>query len=80
MPKVFVETRRPGTRQGSRRVAAQMETARKTALAKGEVGIRDKKHVPTLRDFIGGEFFPCVQTHVGGKRATLAYYRVNIAL
>lgn len=39
---------RESTKQTNRRVAEQMEAARKTQLAKGEVGIRDLKPAPTL--------------------------------
>ena len=39
------------TKQGNPRVARQMEAAHRTALAKGEVGIREKKPVPTLESF-----------------------------
>jgi integrase len=39
------------TKQGNPRVARQIEAAHRTALAKGEVGIREKKPVPTLAEF-----------------------------
>ena len=39
------------TKQGNPRVARQMEAAHRTSLAKGEVGIREKKSVPTLSQF-----------------------------
>ena len=39
------------TKQGNPRVARQIEAAHRTALAKGEVGIREKKPVPTLEAF-----------------------------
>ena len=42
---------RESTKQTNKRVAEQMEAAHKTALAKGEVGIRDTKPVPTLQEF-----------------------------
>jgi integrase len=42
---------RESTRQGSDRVARQMEAAHRTSLAKGEVGIREKKSAPTLAAF-----------------------------
>ena len=38
------------TKQGNPRTARQMEAACRTALAKGEVGITDRKPVPTLAD------------------------------
>jgi integrase len=42
---------RESTRQGNDKVARQMEAAHRTSLAKGEVGIREKKVVPTLKEF-----------------------------
>src|ERR1700674_6001385 len=39
------------TKPGNPRVARQMEAAHRTSLAKGEVGIREKKPVPTLERF-----------------------------
>ncbi len=42
---------RHSTKQTNKRVAQQMEAAHKTALAKGEVGIRERKPVPTLAGF-----------------------------
>ena len=42
---------RESTRQGNDKVARQMEAAHRTSLAKGEVGIRDKKPIPTVKSF-----------------------------
>jgi len=42
---------RESTRQGNDKVARQMEAAHRTSLAKGEVGIREKKVAPTLKEF-----------------------------
>jgi integrase len=42
---------RESTKQGNDKVARQMEAAHRTSLAKGEVGIRDKKPVPIMRSF-----------------------------
>jgi hypothetical protein len=39
------------TKQGNPRVARQIEAAHRTSLAKGEVGIREKKPVLTLSEF-----------------------------
>ena len=39
------------SKQGNPRVARQMEAAHRTSLAKGEVGIREKKTVPTVAQF-----------------------------
>ena len=42
---------RKSTKQGNDKVARQMEAAHRTSLAKGEVGIREKKSVPVLAEF-----------------------------
>jgi integrase len=49
---------RESTRQGNDKVARQMEAAHRTSLAKGEVGIREKKTAPTLREFCDRRFEP----------------------
>jgi integrase len=46
------------TKQGNPRTARQMEAAHRTLLAKGEVGIIERKVVPTLADFIESRFTP----------------------
>ena len=66
---------RESTKQTNKRVAEQIEAARKTELAKGEVGIRDKKPVPTLKDFADATFFPFVEARFQDKRSTLDYYK-----
>jgi hypothetical protein len=52
---------RKSTKQTDKRVAEQMEAAHKTVLAKGEVGIRDRRPVPTEREFVERDFLPFVQ-------------------
>jgi len=42
---------RESTKQGNDKVARQMEAAHRTSLAKGEVGIRERRIVPTLKEF-----------------------------
>jgi integrase len=42
---------RESTKQGNDKIARQMEAAHRTSLAKGEVGIRDKKVIPILKNF-----------------------------
>lgn len=42
---------RESTKQGNDKVARQMESAHRTSLAKGEVGIREKSAIPTLKEF-----------------------------
>ena len=49
---------RESTKQGNDKVARQMEAAHRTSLAKGEVGIREKKPVPTLASFLTERILP----------------------
>jgi integrase len=70
---------RESTRQGNDKVARQMESAHRTALAKGEVGIREKKTPPTLIDFLRREFLPFAESKHVAKAATLRYYRTGSA-
>ena len=49
---------RKSTRQRNDKVARQMESAHRTALAKGEVGIREKKKAPTVAEFCTGRLEP----------------------
>jgi integrase len=49
---------RESTKQGNDKVARQMESAHRTSLAKGEVGIREKKAAPTVSEFIDRRFEP----------------------
>ncbi len=55
---------RESTRQSNDKVARQMEAAHRTALAKGEVGIRERKPAPALADFISQRFEPWAQASV----------------
>ena len=45
------EAIRESTRQKNQHTARQMEAAHRSSLAKGEVGIREKKVIPTLKNF-----------------------------
>src|SRR6266850_2181805 len=65
---------RETTHQTNPRVARQMESAHRTALAKGEVGIRDKKKAPTLKQFAEGAFLLHVRSTFAEKLKTLEYY------
>jgi len=69
---------RESTKQTNKRVAEQMEAAHRTALAKGEVGIREKKPVPTLKEFAEGDFLPFVKLTFAAKPKTLSYYENGI--
>jgi len=53
---------RESTKQDNDKVARQMEAAHRTSLAKGEVGNRDKKTVPTLAEFSEKRFAPWAQS------------------
>jgi hypothetical protein len=50
------ESIRESTKQGNQHVARQMEAAHRASLAKGEVGIREKKLAPNLKDFCNSRF------------------------
>jgi len=69
---------RESTKQTNKRVAEQMEAAHKTSLAKGEVGIRDRKLAPTLREFAEHDFLPFVRSTFAAKQKTLKYYEYGV--
>jgi integrase len=71
---------RESTKQGNDKVARQMEAAHRTSLAKGEVGIRERKAVPALKEFLKHEFLPYVETRHAGKHNTLRYYTDGSAM
>lgn len=62
------------TRQCNPRVARQMEAAHKTALAKGEVGIRERKPAPALAEFLKSDFLPFIHSQFAAKPKTISYY------
>jgi integrase len=68
------EAIRESTKQTNKRVAEQIEAARRGALAKGEVGIRDVLTVPTLQHF-GTRFMEAIETRCGEKPRTVVFYR-----
>jgi integrase len=65
---------RESTKQGNKRVAQQIEAAHKTALAKGEVGIRERRKAPTLADFARTDFLAYIRATFASKIKTNAYY------
>src|SRR5260221_254206 len=69
---------RESTKQTNKRVAEQMEAAHRTSLAKGEVGIRDRKPVPTLKDFAEHDFLPFVRSTFTAKVKTQKYYEYGV--
>jgi integrase len=72
------ETIRESTKQGNDKVARQMEAAHRTSLAKGEVGIRDKKQVPTLGTFARSQFLPWAEATFAAKPKTWLWYRNGV--
>ncbi|HEX9135428.1 MAG TPA: site-specific integrase, partial [Nitrospirota bacterium] len=70
---------RESTKQGNDKVARQMEAAHRTSLAKGEVGIREKKPVPTLAEFCSKRFEPWAKsTFERTCPATWKWYRAGM--
>jgi integrase len=66
------------TKQGNPRVARQMEAAHRTSLAKGEVGIREKKSAPTLAEFARTQFLPWAEVTFTAKSKTWLFYRNGV--
>jgi site-specific recombinase XerD len=62
------------TGQGNANVARQIEAAHRTALAKGEHGILERKVAPTLKRFAEESFLPYTATRFAKKRKTREYY------
>ena len=70
---------RQSTKQGNDKVARQMEAAHRTSLAKGEVGIREPKTIPTLRQFCETRFEPWAKsTFERSTRKSWLWYRTGI--
>jgi integrase len=57
-----------------------MESAHRTALAKGEVGIRERKPIPTLGEFIDGRFEPWARAtfETSSMKTWRDFYKVGI--
>lgn len=69
---------RRSTKQTNKRVAEQMEAAQKTALAKGEVGLREKRPAPTFEEF-SRRFMQTIAVRCASKPATVGFYREKVA-
>jgi integrase len=70
---------RNSTKQGNDKVARQMEAAHRTSLAKGEVGIREKKFAPSLSEFCKDRFEPWAKsTFEENARKSWLWYRTGI--
>ena len=74
------EAIRESTRQTNQHTARDMESAHRTSLAKGEVGIRDKKRVTTLAEFCDNRFEPWAKATFGksSPKTWLDFYRVGL--
>ena len=70
---------RESTKQGNDKVARQMESAHRTSLAKGEVGIREPKPVPTLKQFCKDRVEPWAKsTFEAACMKNWTWYRTGI--
>jgi hypothetical protein len=71
---------RESTHQTNGNVARQMESAHRTSLAKGEVGIRERKPSPTLAKFIEDRFEPWAKAtfEKTSPKTWFDWYRVGL--
>ncbi len=69
---------RGSTKLTNKRDAEHVEAAYKTSLAKGEMGLAEKKSIPTLREFAINHFIPHIENQFAEKRTTLAYYQIQV--
>ena len=68
---------RESTKQGNDRKARNMESAHRTALANGLVGIRERRPVPTLAEFCRKRFAPWVES-TSSLKTWRDFYRVGL--
>lgn len=70
---------RESTKQRNDKVARNMESAHRTSLAKGEVGIREPKPIPTLKEFCSKRVEPWARsTFESTCRKNWTWYRTGI--
>jgi integrase len=71
---------RESTKQGNDKVARNMESAHRTSLAKGEVGIRERRPLPTLAAFIDSRFEPWAKAtfEKSSPKTWFDWYRVGL--
>src|SRR5664280_3478694 len=72
------EAIRESTRQKNQVVARNMESAHRTSLAKGLVGIRDKKPSLALGAFARLQFLPWAEATFAAKPKTWPWYRNGV--
>lgn len=65
------------THQTNKRVAQQMESAHRTRLAKGEVGIVERKPAPTLKAF-APRFTEAIEVRCAEKPMTISFYKSKL--
>lgn len=65
------------THQGNPDVARDMESAYRTALCKGEVGILERKQAPTLKEF-AQRFIDEIQVRCATKPNTVGFYALKL--
>ena len=68
---------RVSTKQRSITIARQLEAEHRTALVRGDIGLRDRKKTPTLELF-SERFLASVEIDSEHKPRTLAFYRTAI--
>jgi len=66
---------RESTHQTNDKIARNQESAHRTRLSNGEVGIREKKPTMILSEFLKKEFIPYVESRHATMQGTLDYYR-----
>lgn len=73
---VYDKTRvQESTHQHNRKVALDMESTFRSNLAKGEAGIRERKPVPILGEFLDTQFLPWAESTFAAKKKTWFYVR-----
>src|SRR5947209_5724071 len=68
---------RESTRQPNQHIARQMEAAHRSSLAKGEVGIREKKPILTLAEFCRKRFAPWAES-TSSLKTWRDFYKVGL--
>jgi len=67
------------TKQGNKNVARNIESTHRTALAKGEAGIKDHAKIPTVAEF-ATRFEKAIETLCGDKPQTVRFYKAKLRL
>ena len=68
---------RQSTRQRNANMARHMEAAHRTALLRGEVGIKDPTRIPTVVEF-AKRFLLSIETNSAHKPRTIKFYRTSV--